>query len=303
VGIARIEELQFGVEDVDECVRFFLDFGLEEVEAEHGGATFRTSANQRLHLRAADDPGLPGPIEKGSTVRQIVWGVESEEDLSGVLAAVAADRDVLARADGTPIFIDETGFSVGMRVADVADVAMDLRPVNSSAGVGRWNAPLGNYDRAYPFRICHVALNIPMEGRDAAVAFYTERLGFRITDKLEDMGTFMQAPGDHDQHTFLLAHRPDRAGINHVAYEVRNFDEVIEGGNFMVDRGWKEARRLGRHTVGSNVFRFFHAPCGGRVEYAADMDRVDESYGPNIYTERPPHHLWMLRTRGDREEQ
>ena len=65
----------------------------------------------------------------------------------------------------------------------------------------------------------------------------------------------------------------------------------------MVARGWKESRRLGRHTIGSNVFRFFQAPCGGRVELAADMDRVDDGYGPNIYEERPPHHLWMLTTR------
>ncbi|MGH1553606.1 hypothetical protein ACRAWF_21280 [Streptomyces sp. L7] len=29
------------------------------------------------------------------------------------------------------------------------------------------------------------------------------------------MGVFMQAPGDDDQHTMLLCHRPDRAGVNH----------------------------------------------------------------------------------------
>ncbi len=62
----------------------------------------------------------------------------------------------------------------------------------------------------------------------------------------------------------------------------------------MIDRGWREARRLGRHTVGSNIFRFIHAPCGGRVEFAADMDRVDDSYGPNVHEVTPPHHIWTL---------
>ena len=60
--------------------------------------------------------------------------------------------------------------------------------------------------------------------------------------------------------------------------EVWDHDEVIEGGNYMTEQGWKEARRLGRHTIGSNVFRFFEAPCGGRIELAADMDRVDKSF-------------------------
>jgi hypothetical protein len=116
---------------------------------------------------------------------------------------------------------------------------------------------------------------------------------------VQKVGVFMRAPGDTDHHTLLLCHRPDRAAINHTAYEVASLDEVIVGANDMIDRGWHEARRLGRHTVGSNIFRFIHAPCGGRVEFAADMDRVDESYGPNDHEETPPHTLWTLRTARD----
>jgi hypothetical protein len=112
----------------------------------------------------------------------------------------------------------------------------------------------------------------------------------------------MRAPGDTDHHTLLLCHRPDRAAVNHTAYEVGGVDEVIVGANDMIERGWQEARRLGRHTVGSNIFRFIHAPCGGRVEFAADMDRVDDSYGPNDHEETPPHTIWTLRTSRDSRE-
>ena len=60
--------------------------------------------------------------------------------------------------------------------------------------------------------------------------------------------------------------------------------------------GVSRAFRIGRHTVGSNVFRFLHAPCGGRVEYAADMSRVDDSYEtPRVHEETPPHHVWILK--------
>jgi catechol 2,3-dioxygenase-like lactoylglutathione lyase family enzyme len=302
VGISRVEELYFGVEDVAECTRFFDDFGLERLEQGEAGAVYRTPANQFLHLRRAGDPALPEAVESGSSLREIIWGVDDPSDLDELGAALAADRDVRSGDAGSLHTRDEAGFAIALQVADPVPFDEPARGVNVTGAVGRWNAPLTNYHRASPLRVCHVALNIPSEGWERAVAFYTDRLRFRITDQLMDMGTFMQCPGDTDQHTFLLAHRPDRAGINHVAYEVRNFDEVIEGGNHMIACGWKEARRLGRHTVGSNVFRFFHAPCGGRVEYAADMDRVDDSYGPNIYTERPPHHLWMLRSHGDKEE-
>jgi catechol 2,3-dioxygenase-like lactoylglutathione lyase family enzyme len=302
MGIYRIEELHYGVEDVEECTRFFTDFGLTQSETEREGAMFVTPVGQRLYLHPADDPTLPPALEQGSTIREVIWGVQDEAQLRELGAAIGADRDVLEDADGTLHSHDQTGFGIGLRVAQGTDSELWHRDVNSSGNVGRWNEPLQRLGRAYPYRFCHVAFFIPTGGWQDAVAFYTERLRFRVTDQLLDMGTFMQAESDQDQHTVLLAHRADKSAINHVAYEVANFDEVVEGGNHMVAGGWKESRRFGRHTIGSNVFRFFQAPCGGRVELAADMDRVDDSYGPNIYTERPPHHMWLLTAQGQKEE-
>ena len=92
--------------------------------------------------------------------------------------------------------------------------------MNATGAEGRWNQPLERLGRAQPYRFCHVALFIRTEGWEQAVAFYTDRLGFRVTDQLLDMGTFMQAQNDHDQHTLLLAHRADKTAINHIAYEV-----------------------------------------------------------------------------------
>lgn len=302
MGVCRIEELHYGVEDVAECTRFFGDFGLDQAELEGAVTVFVTPAGQRLHLHPMGDPALPAALEEGSTIREIIWGVETPEELRELGAALAADRDVTEDADGTLHTHDHTGFGIGLRLARQDGVELWHRGVNSTGNEGRWNEPIGRLGRAHPYRFCHVALFIPTAGWEDAVRFYTERLRFRVTDQLLDMGTFMQAEGDHDQHTLLLAHRADKTAINHVAYEVANFDEVVEGGNHMVAKGWKESRRLGRHTIGSNVFRFFQAPCGGRVELAADMDRVDARYGPNIYQERPPHHIWMLTTNGQKEE-
>jgi catechol 2,3-dioxygenase-like lactoylglutathione lyase family enzyme len=302
MGISRIEELHYGVEDVGECIRFFEDFGLGEHELHDGAVVYRTPVGQKLFLHEASERGLPPAQEEGSTIREVIWGVDEEAALKAITDDLAADREVSFDERGTLHTHDESGYAVGLRVTDPSGIELWHRSSNSTGHEERWNRPLERLGRAHPYRMCHVALNIPMQGREQAVAFYTERLNFRITDQLIDMGTFMQAQGDQDQHTLLLGHRADRKGINHIAYEVANFDEVVEGGNHMVGSGWTEARRLGRHTIGSNLFRFFHAPCGGRVEYAADMDRADDSYGPNIYEQRPPHHMWMLTTNGQKEE-
>jgi len=32
------------------------------------------------------------------------------------------------------------------------------------------------------------------------------------------------------------------------------------------------------------------------------MDRVDAGYGPNVYEQRPPHHIWMLTSSGQKGE-
>ncbi|MGW1748386.1 VOC family protein [Streptomyces sp. NPDC002092] len=302
MGIQRIESVTYGVDDLGTCVRFFEDFGLFPVERTDEHAVFETLTGQTLHLDTRPGSLLPPPVEDGPTLREVVWGVDTGVELERLVAAAGRDREVRESADGVHHTVDETGFGVGLILARPKSAPFTPRPANALGNVDRWNAPLEAITRVRPLRMCHVALNIPKEGREDAVAFYTERLGFRPTDVVEPMGVFMQAPGDSDQHTMLLCHRPDKAGVNHIAYEVPGFDDVIEGANHMIDKGWREARRLGRHTIGSNVFRFLHAPCGGRVEYAADMDRVDVSYGTRVHEATPPHHIWALRTNRDQQD-
>ncbi|MFT4211179.1 MAG: VOC family protein [Microbacterium sp.] len=299
MSIERIESVTYGVEDLDEATRFFQDFGLTLQEQTPQRSVLTTQVEQRIILRPLDDPTLPPPVENGPGIREVVWGVDSQESVDALVADLRTDREVVVDDEGTAHTLDETGFGLGLAVTHPRHLDYDPRKYNSSGRVERWNQPQTEIADVRPIRVCHVALNIPKEGKDEAIDFYLKRLNFRATDIVEPMGVFMQVEGDDDQHNFLLCHRPDRAGTNHTSYEVSGFDDVIEGGNHMIEKGWREARRLGRHTVGSNVFRFIHCPAGGRVEYAADMDRVDDSYGPNVHEQTPPHHIWVLATNND----
>lgn len=300
MGIQRIESVLYSVEDLDECARFFGDLGLSPVEHGAARAVFETLGKQTVCLTVSADPALPPPLERGPTIREVVWGVDTPAELDKLVTRIAGDREVRQSDDGIYHTVDETGFGLGLTLVRHAEFERPAQRVGNTLGnVTRWNRSVTSVGRVRPLRICHVALNIPKRGQENAVAFYTERLDFTPTDIVEPMGTFLQCEGDDDQHNFLLCHRPDRAGTNHVSFEVPGFDDVIEGGNHMIGQGWREARRLGRHTVGSNVFRFVHAPCGGRVELAADMDRVDASYGTRVHETAPPHHIWTLRTSTD----
>lgn len=295
MSIIRIESVTYAVEDITESVRFFTDFGLEPLSQSDDRAQLATLACQHVILRHLHDPSLPPAFEEGPGIREVIWGVDTEQALAALIGDLQSDRTVNV-SEGIAHTLDNSGFGIGFTVAKPVSPEISPRQYNVSGKVERWNSSHGPIAKIRPMRICHVAMNIPKEGQEEAVGFYLNRLGFRATDIVKPMGVFMQAEGDTDQHTFLLCHRPDRAGTNHTSYEVPGFDDVIEGGNHMIEAGWREARRLGRHTVGSNVFRFIHAPCGGRVEYAADMDRADEDYGSRVHEQTPPHHIWSLIT-------
>lgn len=301
MSILRIEEVVYGVEDLALCERFFADVGLEIASSTREAVSFRTPVNQFVRLRRLDDPALPPPVAPGSNIREVIWGVSSTADLTAISSELSKDRTVVYDDQGTWHARDESGYGIGFRLAQPVAVDVEARKTNVARNVGRRNAGVTPYGRARPLRIIHVALDILKQGHERANDFYTERLHFKPIDRVLPMGTFMQCEGDIEHHNFLLCHRPDRLSVNHIALEVRDIDEVIEGGNHMTEQGWKESRRLGRHNLGSNVFRMFSAPCGGRIEYASDMDRMDKTFKTRVWEQTPPHHLWMVKFPGDTE--
>jgi hypothetical protein len=225
--------------------------------------------------------------------------VDSAETLQRIGANLATDRAVKPHAGGGICSHDESGYPLAFALAQPAEVPSRPRPFNCYGQITRWNHSLTGHGSARPVGISHVVLDLPKEGRHKAIDFYIERLDFKPVDTVIPTGTFLQCDGSIDHHQLFLLHRSDKYGINHVAFDVQDFDEVIEGGNAMVDKGWKESRRMGRHTIGSNVYRFFHSPCGGRFEYSADMDKVAKTFPPRVWETPPPHHIWMIKTNGD----
>jgi len=299
MGIIRIEEVCFGVTEIDACRRFCTDIGVEEASDDAAGAVFRTRTHQIIRLVPYDDPSLTPGVEAAPSIREIVWGVESDDDLDRIATELGRDREVKSPRPGTIRSHDETGFAIAFRHADPAAFPTERRPFNTFGRTERWSASLAPRGQATPIRLIHVALDLPKLGREAAIDFYIRRLKFKPVEVIVQTGAFLQCEGETDHHQLFLCHRTDRPGINHIAMEVGDFDEVVEGGNYLIGCGWKEARRLGRHTVGSNLFRFFHAPWGGRFEYATDMDKIEKSTPPRTWEVSPPHHLWMMKTSSD----
>ncbi len=288
--IFRIESLVYGAEDMEAGARYFEDWGLQAVERGARGAEFRLPSGQTVLVRQAADKSLPATAESGSTLREIVWGVDSAKSLESIGAELGRDREVKAGADGTLHARDESGFAIAFRhlAASAGEKAAGKKPAPS-----RMNRPFDPERRARPTKIGHVVYKVTKSDLDKASAFYQQRLNFRLSDGTPG-GNFMRCQGTHDHHSLFLLSRPDRRAFDHIAFEVRDIDEIVLGGNYMLGRGWKPDTPVGRHILGSNLFWYFNNPCGGRTEYYADMDQMDDDWKPRIWEKHPGYAMWML---------
>ena len=289
--ISRIESVAYGVEDVPAGIRYFEDWGLECVERSEHGADFATPAGQSILVRSSTDAALPPAVQNGSTLREVIWGVANGGTLEKIGAELSRDREVKPGADGTLHTQDVSGFAIGF-----CGMAPARKPVSGRKGAGpsRMNHPFDPERRARPMRIGHVVYGVRKKDFEKASAFYIDRLKFRLSDRATGLGDFMRCAGTNDHHSLFFHIRADRAVFDHLAFEVRDIDEIILGGKFMKEQGWKANTPVGRHILGSNLFWYFNNPCGGRTEYFADMDLMDDDWKPRVWEQHPGFAMWML---------
>ncbi len=293
--IQRIEAVTYGVTDLETCVAFMENWGLEKVQVNGAGADFRTLENQLISLRNADDPSLPATGEDGSTVREIVWGVDEKAGLTAIGDELSSDREVREDRDGCLHTYDDKGFAIGFKAADITPADAPDQTLNFHEKVERINKRSWPEDRITPLRIGHVVYSIEEEGNWEAAEFYLNRLSFRLTDRSKDGGTFMRCEGSTFHHSLFLFHRVGtQKYFNHLAFEVNSFDDIMMGGTHMLKNGAVSVSGPGRHSLGSNWFWYFKNPCGGDIEYFADMDRMDDDWEPRYWDESPPYARWML---------
>jgi len=282
----RVESLVYGAEDLDAGIRYFEDWGLPCAGRGAHGADFTLPSGQTILARSSKDGSLPAAPDGGSTLREAIWGVSDAAVLERIGAELGRDREIKSDSGGLHTR-DEAGFAIGFRVAAPA-------PRAPTSAAPRLNRPYDPERRARPSRLGHVVYNSAKKDLEKQLAFYLERLNFRLTDRALDTGAFMRCQGSTDHHNLFFAIRADRASFNHAAFEVRDIDEIVLGGKYMKSRGWRPNTPLGRHILGSNVFWYFDNPCGGRTEYYSDMDQMDDNWKPRIWEKNPGFAMWMM---------
>jgi catechol-2,3-dioxygenase len=285
MSVLGIDEITFGAQDVGRCRQFFLDWGLSLVEETPARLAFASLNGCRVIVAHSDTPGLPPGVEADPTLREVVWGVASEEDMVRYAAALQTQADFVQQ-DQRIGCTDPSGLAVRLQISQKKTLDLDCAQLNTWSARPRVNQPSQAYDRAQPIEVGHVVFFV--KELEKVSQFYQTLLGFVVSDKYPGRGHFLRCAARGGHHDLFLLQLPEaRNGLNHVAFTVRDVHEVFGGGLHMSRCGWDTELGPGRHPISSAIFWYFVSPAGALVEYYTDEDELTEDWQPREFTPGP----------------
>jgi hypothetical protein len=138
-------------------------------------------------------------------------------------------------------------------------------------------------------RIGHGVMGTPKVVETAL--WFQDTLGFLRSDNVyagaEDniIGSFNRCDrGDDftDHHTLFCIHH-ERAGLNHLSFEIPDMDAVFMDHEYLSGlEKYEHMWGVGRHLLGSQVFDYWCDPWGHVHERWADTDRLNAATPPNL---------------------
>ncbi|MCP5395259.1 MAG: VOC family protein [Sphingomonadaceae bacterium] len=132
-------------------------------------------------------------------------------------------------------------------------------------------------------------LNLFVSQLEACYDFYTEVLGFRLSDYLiidADAGlsaNFLHCNPRH--HTVALTRVGDVRGVHHIMFQMENLDQVGKALTRVVKAGWTITSTLGRHVNDRMLSFYFRGPSGFDIEIGCEGLLLDDSWTPNQFCE------------------
>jgi catechol 2,3-dioxygenase-like lactoylglutathione lyase family enzyme len=266
----RLLSIAIGVPDMAAVSAYYDDFGLQQVAP---GRFATQDGGQQLRIGRAPTRRLA----------EVEIGVDDAEDLDKVARSLEKFGVPAERAAGTLSAVEAiTGVRATLRIA--GRLSQPAAPATPYNGPGRIDRPNGRAPgieregRVRPRKLGHVVLGSPDE--EATRGFFTDGLGFKISDQIHGIASFMRCSTDH--HNVLVQKAPVTF-LHHTAWEVDDVDEVGRGAMAMLeDHPERHVWGLGRHHLGSNFFWYLRDPAGNFSEYYSDLDEIldDQLWNP-----------------------
>ncbi|WP_372731425.1 VOC family protein [Novosphingobium sp.] len=258
--MARVSEIRhvgYAVTDLAAEAAFYKDvWGLREAGEKDGMLHFAAEGHDEpyvVRLRQSD-------VQR---IDIITLAAQSRADVDALHEKVAAYGCKIVFA---PKDLDTLGGGYGFRF-----FSKDGLPFEISSDVARGPSRELVRWEGIPQKISHIVLHSP--DHQEMVRFFTDVLGFKVSDWLGDFMCFLRCNQWHHRIALL----PGPPCLNHVAYDMLGVDDMMRGIHRLKLKGTDLRWGPGRHTAGNNTFSYFTTPGGFAVEYTAELEEVDDA--------------------------
>jgi len=216
-----------------------------------------------------------------SAIRTQLHHLSFEVDTDAELAALAARLNIagievaLGPRDGDPELGDTLWFS-----------DPDGNRIEISVTSNEYLAPGSNNVRHVllrPYTLQHVALCT--ERLEEMVDFYTEALGFDISDWLLRECAWLRCNNNHHALMFMQG----KQAVDHVGYSIADGPELLRWADYLSRNQIHVLWGPGRHGAGSDLFLRFADTEGIHIELSAELQQY---YDRDVTT---PPRLWHTR--------
>jgi len=266
MSLHSLTQITIGVPNLADTAGYYADFGLDPTgvaDEAHGFTT--TDGGEQLRLVATPRRRLV----------ELRIGADDVDDVGRIASALARLEIPVQRESNLLRTVDAgTELTVVVELAQrVAQRDTPPPPYNGPGHVSRpgTRAPgVLRTNRVQPRKLGHVVLGSTDQA--GSQRFFTEGLGFKISDTVPGLAAFMRCSTDH--HNVLVQQAP-LAFLHHTSWQVDDVDEVGRGATTMLEKDpGRHVWGLGRHHVGSNFFWYLKDPAGNFSEYYSDLDCI-----------------------------
>lgn len=272
MALHRLTSITIGVPNVEETAAYYTEFGLSPL----GGNAFATA-----------DGGEQFKLGHSAQRRllEIGVGADDPDDLDRV-ASQLRGLDLTYDRTGDTLVTEEpiAGFRAVVSVASRIEQTSEATPYNGPGRIERpgTRAPgILREERVAPRKLGHVVIGSTDQA--ATQRFFTEGIGFKVSDEVPSLAAFMRCSTDH--HNVLVQQAPVNF-LHHTSWQVDDVDEIGRGATAMLQADpSRHVWGLGRHHIGSNFFWYLKDPAGNFSEYYSDIDCIiDEAlWKPGVW--------------------
>jgi len=217
------------------------------------------------------------PVQR-TRLHHLSFEVDNEAELAALAARLSQSGIALTmeERDGNP----DVGDTLWLSDPDGNRLEIAVTPEDTMLTVmGR------RQSRLRPAKLQHVALQTPH--LETMVEFYTEALGFDISDWLLREYVWLRCNSDHHSLTLLQGGRAD---IDHVGYAIFDGSEVLTWGDHLSRYQTPILWGPGRHGAGNDLFLRIADPEGIHSELSAELQQYydrDVTMPPRLWHTRP----------------